>query len=163
MSISEELRELDELRRSGVLTSEEFDLAKQKVLRESNVVINSDQLGEIKNQNEVAQLDREWELERENYMVAGRRGQRQIPGKISSIFGGIMIVGFGIFWTIMASTTSGPAGRGGSSLFPLFGVLFIIFGIGMSIYSFVKADKYVEAQEQYRQRRSQLLNRKQEN
>lgn len=159
MSVSEELKELDELRRSGVLTSEEFELAKRKVLGESKVVVNSDHLEEIKAQNEVAQLDREWELERENYMVEGRYGQRQIPGKISSVFGGILIVGFGIFWTAMAASMSSPFGRGGFDLFPLFGVLFVISGFVMCVRAFLKADQYAEAQEQYRQRRNELIDR----
>ncbi len=68
---------------------------------------------------------------------------------------------------MMATSMSGSFGRGGFSFFPLFGVLFgvlfIIFGVGMCIHSFVKADKYAEAQERYRQRRSQLLDRNRKN
>lgn len=178
MSISDELQKLDDLRRNGTISDDEFELAKKKVLQEPQDAIHSDQLEEIKFQNELAQLDREWELERENYMVSGKRG-RYIPGKASSLFGGIVIVGFGIFWTLMAASMTGhrdasfdairvdssgvvnteTSGNSIGSIFPLFGVLFVLFGAGMSLYSFTKASQYEEAKQRYQDRRWEMQNR----
>lgn len=156
MSISDELWKLDELRRSGALSEREFEIAKRKVLEESSDQYGDfDQLEEIKNQNDVAQLDRAWKLERENYMIHGKYGRKHIPGKASSLFGGVILVAFGIFWTVMAGVVAGPFG-GLGSLFPIFGVLFVLFGIGVTIHSFIKAGRYQDAQEQYHRRRREL-------
>ena len=153
MSISDELQKLDELRRNGTISADEFEIAKKKVLGDPQDDIPSDHLEEIKAQNELAQLDREWDLERENYMIAGKYGHRHIPRKTSSVFGGIFIVGFGIFWTMMASAMTGFGNAGIFSFFPLFGVVFVIAGAAMSINAFVKAGQYKEAQERYQRRR----------
>ncbi len=159
MSISEELQKLADLHRNGALSYEEFELAKRQVLGSSHDSSNSNHLEEIKAQNELAQLDREWELERENYMVSGQYGHKHIPGKASSALGGIVIVVFGIFWTAMASSMTGFGGSGLISIFPLFGVLFILFGAGMSLNAFVKAGQFEEAQRRYQLRRSELQNK----
>lgn len=157
MTISDEIQKLDELRRNGTLSPEEFEIAKRRVLEGSQYSAGADHLEEIKAQNELAQLDREWELERENYMVAGQYGHKHIPGKVSSVFAGLFIVGFGISWTVIAASMTGFGGVGVFSFLPLFGILFILFGAGMSIRAFVKAGQYEEAQERYRRRR-EILN-----
>ena len=159
MSIADELEKLDELRRRGVLSSEEFEVGKRKILNGDGNAGSFRQFDEFKAHNDVAELDREWELEREKYQVRGKYGQRYTPSKAGSVVGGMVIGAFGIFWTIMAATiTSGMPGVG--SVFPLFGILFIVGGIAMSIRGFVKAGQYDEAQEQYRRRRSELQNKR---
>ena len=158
MSISDELEKLDRLRREGTLSESEFELAKRKVL-EGPQTAESDQLEEIKSQNELAQLDREWELEREDYMVTGRYGNRHIPKQSTSLLSGIVIVVFGIFWTSMASTITGFGAPGAFSFFPMFGVLFIVVGVIVSISSFFTARQYNEAQRRYKRRRRELTKR----
>ncbi|WP_425398458.1 hypothetical protein [Aeoliella sp.] len=157
MSLSNEIQRLDELRRSGALSHEEFELAKQRVLHGDTDYQSSSHLEEIQMQNAVTQLDREWELERENYMVANKYGVRRMPTKAGSAFGGLMLAGFGVFWTIMAAGIAGGAPGGIGFVFPLFGVLFIVFGVGASIHAFSKADAYNKAQRRYRRRRQDLL------
>ncbi len=65
------------------------------------------------------------------------------PGRAPSFLGGIgslVAVAFGILWTIMASSmTRGSPLGGGVSLFPLFGILFILAGIANAVYSFTQA------------------------
>jgi hypothetical protein len=68
-----------------------------------------------------------------NCYVSGKYGHRYIPGKVSSLFGGFFIVGFGIFWTAMAASITNFGGVGIFSIFPFFGILFILFGAGMSM------------------------------
>jgi Short C-terminal domain len=158
MSMADELRKLQDLRDSGTLTDDEFAVAKASVLAggpadrpaESGMEAH---LEEIKHQNDVAQLDREWALERDRYMVAGRYGYRYLPTKGMSLLGGIVIVVFGIFWTMFA------AGMGAPIFFPLFGVLFILMGIGVSVNAFIKATQYEQARQHYQQRRAALLER----
>lgn len=160
MSIADELSKLQDLYRKGALNEEEYAAAKAAVINGDSPSSGAPDpamhahLEEIQFQNEVARLDREWELERENYMVAGRYGGRHIPNAGLSILGGVFVGAFGIFWTIMASSMGAPV------FFPIFGVLFVLFGIGMSIYSVTKATGYQAAHEQYRARRARLLGEK---
>lgn len=48
-------------------------------------------------------------------------------------WGAVVAVVFGIFWTIAA------AGMGAPAIFPIFGVLFILTGIGVGVYHFKNA------------------------
>ena len=161
MNISDELERLQTLLRNGTLTQQEFEQAKQRVLNESPVNVPVQHLEAIKAQNEVAQLDRAWELERENYMITGRYGSRHIPTRTSSVFGGLFIVGFGIFWTIIALGMTLAARSPLLLIFPLFGVMFVLGGAFMSISAFFKAGKYQQAYESYQSRRQELVERQQ--
>src|SRR5437868_159166 len=134
MSIADELGKLEELRRSGALTDEEFARAKARVLAGDAVPRPEDDtlrdhLAELKRENEVARLDREWQIERERYQMTGRSGYRYTPSKASSVFMGLAIVGFGIIWTMTAFTMAHGFPDGPAALFPLAGVLFILFGV----------------------------------
>ena len=161
VSISDELEKLDDLRRRGVISSEEFEIGKQKILGDSG---GTSQFNEGRNTTtEIAELDREWELERENYQVVGKYGRRYTPSKSGSFVGGIVVTGFGLFWTVMTFTITGSTRLGGfglSRLFPLFGIVFIVLGVGSCIRGYGKAQQYEEAQERYRQRRRDLKNRR---
>jgi hypothetical protein len=163
MALADELRKLQELHDSGSLTDAEFAAAKAKVLAQpsggpagaSDEDVQQ-QLEEIKVQTALTRLDQQWALERESYMIMGRYGYRRLPSKGLSVFGGIAVTIFGIFWTVMALNIRGGFG-GPVGFFPLFGVLFILVGIGVSIYSFNKASQYEEALARYRRRRAELL------
>jgi len=76
-------------------------------------------------------------------MINDKDGHKRIPTTTGSVVGGNVIVVFRISWTgFAASMTSGsshPDASGIVSCFPLFGVLFILVGIGVSIYSYMKA------------------------
>src|SRR5262245_42739651 len=107
MSIADELSKLEDLRRRGVLSEPEFAQAKASVLAGTSAPADSplaehlaDQLAEVRYQNELAQIDREWEIERQNYLVADRRGVRHIPTTGASLASAGLVGVFGIFWTI---------------------------------------------------------------
>src|SRR4051794_19655712 len=104
MSLADELLKLNRLHREGMLTDEEFERAKAAVLVAPLAHPAADQLDEIRHQNEVAQLDREWQLERDRYMVVGRYGGRYIPNRATSLIGGVVFAGFGTVWTVMAAS-----------------------------------------------------------
>lgn len=58
------------------------------------------------------------------------------PGRgpsIMGVIGGIILVIFGLFWTITAANMGAP------SIFPLFGVLFIFVAIASIIYNYKNA------------------------
>jgi hypothetical protein len=167
MTLSDELRKLQELHHSGALTDEEFAAAKATVLDNAaagsaapDVATVRQQVAELSLDNAVARLDREWQLERERYKVRGRYGAREIPTRGMSVIGGVVLTGFGIIWTVFAFTISEKAGRFDNaiaSVFPFFGVLFVFMGIGVSAYSYNKAVQYEKAYGNYRRRRQRLL------
>jgi hypothetical protein len=79
MNLADELRKLEELHRSGALTDEEFAAAKARVLAgepagtgPAGEGVMREQLDELRLQNEVDRLDREWQMERERYVQAVR-------------------------------------------------------------------------------------------
>jgi hypothetical protein len=118
-------------------------------------------------ENELNRLDIDWEREKEGYKVSGRYGHRYLPKKGASVIGGVVITVFGIFWTFMAfGITTGfnrdvPGNGGGGpgfpfTCFPLFGVLFIVVGIGTSVYAYHKAGQYERAEQRYFDRKARL-------
>lgn len=106
----------------------------------------------IKMQNELSRHDQEWSLERDTYRCYSRHGS-SLPTEsytVMTVFGGIIAVAFGIFWTVAA------AGRA-PGFFPMFGVLFIGFALVMTFYACIKHAEYKVAVEHYEGRRQQLL------
>jgi hypothetical protein len=168
MSIADELTKLEDLRRNGTLSEVEFAKAKELLLnsppppsQEPLVQHLAQQQAEIKHQNELARIDREWEMQKQQYYVTTRYGVRQLPTTGMGI--GIAVVGgvFGVFWTIMAfAITSGAPDVGPfpivKIIFPLFGVLFTGAAIVFGIVCNIRAKKYQEAYEAYQRRRQQV-------
>jgi hypothetical protein len=116
----------------------------------------AERLDELAYQNELMRLDREWQFERERHMVTGRYGGRYTPSLAGSIIGAVVAVGFGAFWTAMAfGMAGGPGGGFGGPgvFFPLFGLLFIVVGLGGGVWGVVKALRYQEAYQTYLRRR----------
>lgn len=111
----------------------------------------SEKIDNLSTQNEIAGLDREWDFEREKYMIKTKHGNRHVPTEGGAVVGGILVTAFGIFWTFMATGS-------GAGAFAMFGILFIGAGIASSISGFNKAGHYKKAERRYRQRRSDLIN-----
>lgn len=170
MRLIDELDKLSKLHASGALTDDEFAAAKAKVIeghaagQPASTGIE-DQLLVIAQQNEVAELDREWEIARKSYMVPGKYGHRHIPSQVGSVVVGVVIGLFGVFWTVFAFGITGAMASHGNaggpfalvSFFPLFGILFTVVGVGMCIYSFGRATDYAKAEREYRERRAKLV------
>jgi hypothetical protein len=147
MGIADELAKLEELRRSGALSESEFAQAKAAILSGSGSDASldqhmSEQLAEVRYQNELAQIDREWQIERERYLITNNYGLRTVPtaglGIATALIGGVG----GLLWTIFAFwlTHQGPDGFGPPPIvgiiFPLFGVLFMGVGVGYGSYCY---------------------------
>jgi hypothetical protein len=131
----------------------------------ARVTDNTDQL---KIEQEIARLDRDWMMNRERFMVRGKDGQLDVPTRTSAAIAGVIIVAFGIVWTAMATGIAGAIGFGINQvgggplsflpgLFPCFGVLFIIGGIVMAVTAYGKAINFEEHQHAYHAERNQLL------
>jgi len=168
MGLADELEKLEELRRSGSLSEAEFTKAKALLLSGTPTGSDqqlgehlSEQLAEVKYQNELAQIDREWEIEREQYLITDRYGGKHVPTTGMGLGAAIVGGAFGVFWTIMALAITGSAPDIGpfsvvKVIFPLFGVVFTVAAIGLGISSYARGQKYQEAFEAYKARRAQV-------
>ena len=64
------------------------------------------------------------------------------PGRGPSLVGGVgalAVAGFGVLWTIFAFAITRDAPSAVGTIFPLFGVLFVLLGLGMAAYNFYNA------------------------
>lgn len=154
MDLADELRRLEELHRRGALTDEEFARAKAAVLAGSTPAPArlSDQPADLRREHELARLDREWERERDRYLVTGRSGARYVPSVATSLVTGVIAVGFGLLWTAMAASLMNGLGP-----FPLFGLFFVALGLWVSVSTFRKAVRYRRAHDAYQRRRAELV------
>lgn len=168
MSIADELKKLEDLRWNGTLTDAEFAQAKAALLAqlappaaepEAPAGPLAEHLAAVRYEQELERVDREWEMEREAYLVTGKDGARHIPKVGDGLVAAVAIGVFGAFWTVMAfSITSGAPDVMPFSLtkvfFPLFGVAFTAFGLWSGIQTAQKAEAYTKAHAAYQRRRA---------
>ncbi len=165
MSLPDEIRKLEELRQSGTLSEFEFSDAKAALIRGASATSETqsekylaDQLAEIKHNNELVKIDKDWEIEREQYLLYGRYGKKLPPSTALAtqyFFGSA----FGIFWTIMAVSITGNAPNEGPFAiakigFPLFGIIFTIGLVAYGIHIHSRAKQYEKALANYKTRRA---------
>ena len=168
MGIADELQKLEQLRSSGALTDGEFAQAKTLLLTNPPTSENSqvspfieDQLSEVRYQNELARIDREWDIERRQFQIMNRYGRTFIPtvgmGITTAVVGGI----FGAFWTAIAlvitNASTSMLSDGGpfaliGAIFPLIGVVFTLAAVGRGVYCCLLAQQYNEAYAAYQER-----------
>src|SRR5712692_1011574 len=104
MNLADELTKLNELRFSGVLSDAEFEKAKAALLNPTRAAPEHapEQIAAVRYETELARLDREWEMERQQYLIRNQYGIRQLPttgiGIAMAGVGGV----FGTLWTIVA-------------------------------------------------------------
>jgi hypothetical protein len=164
MSLVDELAKLEELRRSGALSEAEFTKAKAALLSgatagsEQQLVEHlADDLAEVKYQNELAQLDREWEIERRQYLIPSQYGTLEPTtgiGFATAFLGGL----FGMLVTIVMAVqiTSGSPDFGYKVFFTLCGVVITVAFIGYGMKLNSTAQKYQEAFAEYKARRARV-------
>jgi hypothetical protein len=110
----------------------------------------AEQLAEIQRHNEVERIDREWELEKQQWMTVGKDGSKSEPNADASMFGAVIMVVFGILWMMFA------AGIGGGA-FALFGLLFIGAAVFMGRTGVEKAKSFEAAEARWRKRRAEAM------
>jgi len=156
MSIADEFTRLGELHESGALTEDEWTAAKAKVPAAASAAPAAPDAGRqrearrLQIQNEVIQLDQEWERERQTLMTHGRYGSRFVPTVNGSIFGGIIVGVIGLLMLVFGNSVP----HTGS--FTLFGIAGILVGIAYGVSGTAKANAYRQAQGRYQQRREEL-------
>ncbi len=171
MSLVDELKKLEDLHRFGTLTDEEFVKAKAMLLMTPQYAnppaasagndYLSRQLAEVRYQNEIARIDREWDIDKEQYKVTTKYGRRHLPTPGSGWAMAAITGVFGTLWLIMAISMMNNAPAGGlfgeaRLVLPAFGFLFIAVGVGMGMYYEKKAAAYSKAVAEYQARRAAL-------
>jgi len=104
-------------------------------------------LTRIERQNELVDLEREWEEEKQSYLIQGKNGVSHIPTHFHAGMSGVVGL-FGLFWTIFAGAAFPPMA--------IFGLLFIGFAIFNAVRTMQKADAYEKALERYQLKRAKL-------
>ena len=109
----------------------------------------AEDLETIRLQNELERIDREWDMEREGYMIHTKHGKvsPESGGGAGAIIGGIIAIVFGIFWISMTSKMGAPG------IFPLFGLVFIGIAVVSIASGASKSQTYSSAKQKYQARR----------
>ena len=121
----------------------------------------------IKHSATIERLDRQWERDRMSHMVTNKHGQHSLPTKGGAMVVGGMVVGFGILWTVIATGISTAASSMGAPgvfriipmVFPLFGVLFVGFGIFNIVSMVKKSEAYESRHRDNMQKRRELVSK----
>jgi hypothetical protein len=125
----------------------------------------AEDLHAIRREEEVERLDREWAQRAGDLMIRDKHGNASRPSAGGGIFGAVIMGVFGVIWTVgaLSVTSSMPAmgGMGGpsgfASIFPCFGVVFIIGAVVMGLKQVMAAGKYDEEESRYQARRRELM------
>lgn len=102
-------------------------------------------------QNELERIDREWEMARQSMLVKGKDGHTSEPSAASSVIGGLIAAGFGVFFAVGSGSIGAPF------IFPLVGVIVILFGLYTAITGPEKASEFEQRKSLHQQQRGKLL------
>jgi len=108
-------------------------------------------VADIKRQNAIEQLDRQWAIQRQSFLVRNKDGSTDVPTVAGGIVGAVIAVVAGIAWIIFTASAGAPG------FVPLFGLVFIGGGVFSAISTLGKASGYSSAESQYQVQRAQLL------
>ena len=118
------------------------------------------QVENLAERNELAELDRRWEIERRSFMIPSK-GAAHLPTPGFAWAAGIVAILFGGLWTILAISITQSAPNVGpfavaKVVFPLFGLVFIGFGVFNAISAYRLARSYRDSERNYWRRRDEL-------
>jgi hypothetical protein len=122
-----------------------------KIEKNTGVLANKIQLLEL--QNDLERLDREWNHHRQSLLIRDKQGRVSEPSPIRSLAAGILAIGFGILWLVLAISMGAPG------IFPLFGIVFVAFAVFNVIRGTTKGKAYQSHQHHYEVQRQQLVQR----
>ncbi|MCG8650954.1 MAG: hypothetical protein MI861_14035 [Pirellulales bacterium] len=108
-----------------------------------------EKLERLERDSELAKLDRQWESEKERYMVETKNGGRKLPSEAGSAFGMVAAAIFGVIWIFVTLSVFPPMA--------LFGVVAIVMGAIASANANAKARDYRRAYQKYRRQRDDML------
>jgi hypothetical protein len=121
--------------------------ALEQVSRQTEAL--TEQVKYLTYQNELAALDRQWETERQRYMIKDKHGHHHVPGEFSSVLGGSAM---GIMGLVMLGFS--VVAQSGIPAF--MGVILLVGGLVAAIYGVSKAQAYRAAYRRHQLRRAAL-------
>jgi hypothetical protein len=129
---------------------------------DKNTAGMAEDLDAIRREQEIARLDREWQLERAGFLQRDKHGNLHEPSTTGGMVGAFIGGGFGLLWTIMAIAMTGSAPAEGpfvvaKVIFPLFGILFTIGAVVAGIKGASAAGQFEQAQSAYQRKRAALV------
>jgi LSD1 subclass zinc finger protein len=107
------------------------------------------QIAHLRFQNELERIDREWEYEREGYLVKQKDGSLVEPSRASAIFFGVIFAIIGLIEIVITIAAGGWP-------FAVFGVVIALIGFGSAVSGARAADAFKRARARYRRERSSL-------
>lgn len=150
---SDELKKLQELFDRGALSADEFAEAKKAVLSRYTLEGESDrskslqkQMAQLKLETDLLRVEREWNADRERYIIRRNRGGDYIPTHSGSVVQGLCFVILGAVTFVI----------GGSQFF-LIALPVVGLGLLLAAYLYSKASQYNVARLQYEKRRAELI------
>lgn len=152
MAPSDQLEKLATLQREGILTDDEFEVARRQVTSsEGNSATHREYM-----QRKVAQIDREWELDRRIYLEVNRFGQRFTPTRggyvVMCLFSIASLAFFGV--NLVTPSRLFPGQVSIYTFIPLFIALYFL---SVGLRGFHRAAIYAAAERRHRQRRQYFL------
>ena len=154
MSITDEFTQLQALHEAGTLTDDEFTTAKAKVLAAESPTASDGALQkevqQLKIQNTIIQLDQDWEIEREYYLVWRKDGTPLVPTTNSTVNDVILVCIISVFLIVLGAVL--PHVR----TLMLAGAAVLAVGLYAIQSNYNKAIAYDQAEKRYRQQRNAL-------
>jgi F0F1-type ATP synthase assembly protein I len=103
----------------------------------------------LKLQNELERIDREWQSTRESCMIRGKDGGLSEPSPVAGTIAGVIAIGFGIGWIVVAASRFPPMA--------LFGLAFIGIIIFNIFNNLKKSNEFGEKKQEHELRRAEVL------
>ena len=101
-----------------------------------------DQVAHLQLQNAREEIDRQWDRERERYLIRQKNGRQTEPSYGGSIFGACMM-------TVMGFVVGG-------AMHPALGVVIVVVAIGVGLFGMQRATQFEQARRRYQQRKANL-------
>src|SRR5262249_41652061 len=98
MNIADAFEKLEVMHESGGLTDAELAAVRRSILAIDEDAIEAE-IEELKrHKRELEQLDHDWQVGGERYMVTEKFGDRSIPSRWGSVVNAVVILVFGVVW-----------------------------------------------------------------
>jgi len=151
--ITDELQKLYRLLESGAITTEEYEQAKSIILKQESASDGAieKRLLEVEFQNELLQIDRDWEAESKQYLSSEGLKPSCVTGLFLAIASIILVIA-GVWMLAASNALTNPISL-------LFALLFVFVGIWAPLSYFQTYQRYEKAREIYRLRRAEARDR----
>ena len=100
------------------------------------------QVAHLQLQNAREEIDRQWDRERERYLIRQKNGRQTEPSYGGAILGTCIMTVMGFVF--------------GAAMHPAFGVVIVVVAVGVGLFGMQRATRFEEARRRYQQRKADL-------